>query len=386
MSRIPDVRRMIAELVALPSVSSVDPALDQGNLAVIECLAEWCEALGFAVDIRRLPGDPGKANLVATLGRGEGGLVLAGHTDTVPFDADRWASAPFTLSERQGRLHGLGTSDMKAFLALALEAVRTLEAGQLDAPLVLLATADEESGMEGAKALAGSGPVAGRQAIIGEPTGLHPIRVHKGMMMEAVRVTGRSGHSSDPSLGINALEAMHGVIGELMTWRDELGRRYRDERFAVPVPTLNLGHIHGGDNPNRICGEVVLHYDLRPLPGMSPEALRAEVETRLRGVMAERPGELTLSSLFPGQPPMETPETAEIVAAARALTGEEPGAVAFGTEGPWLRDLGMDVIILGPGDIAQAHQPDEFIALDRLAPTVTLLQRFIHRFCMEGAA
>ncbi|WP_440996168.1 acetylornithine deacetylase [Arhodomonas sp. SL1] len=386
MVELPALRRMIVELIALPSVSSVDPALDQGNRAVIECLAEWCEALGFAVDLRPLPSDPDKANLIATLGRGEGGLVLSGHTDTVPFDGDLWRSDPFTLTEREGRLYGLGTSDMKAFLALALEAVREVDPRRLRQPLVLLATADEESGMEGAKALVEEGRQFGRHAIIGEPTGLRPIRVHKGMMMEAVRITGHSGHSSDPSLGINALDAMHRVMGELMAWREALGERYQDARFGVPRPTLNLGHIHGGDNPNRICGEAELHFDLRPLPGMSIPELRAELESRLTAVMAEHPGALSIRSLFPGQPPLETPEGAEIVEAARALTGESPGAVAFGTEGPWLRELGMDVVVLGPGDIDQAHQPDEYLALDRLEPTVALLRRFIRRFCLEAGA
>ncbi|WP_435103886.1 acetylornithine deacetylase [Arhodomonas sp. AD133] len=386
MAALPSLRQMIAELVALPSVSSVSPQLDQGNRAVIDRLAEWCEALGFAVDICPLPGEPHKANLVATLGRGEGGLVLAGHTDTVPYDGDLWASDPFTLTERDGRLYGLGTSDMKAFLALALEAARTVDPAKLAEPLVLLATADEESGMAGAKALAADGRAPGRHALIGEPTGLRPIRLHKGVMMEAVRITGRSGHSSDPSLGINALEGMTRVLNELLAWRDELATRYRDVRFEVPQPTLNLGHIHGGDNPNRICGSAELHFDVRPLPGMELAVLRAEVERRLRDVLDDYPGEIAVRSLFPGQPPLETPETAELVGAAAELTGHEAGAVAFGTEGPWLRDLGMDVVVLGPGDIAQAHQPDEYLAMDRLDPTVALLRRFIQRFCLEPRA
>lgn len=384
-ARLPDLNGMIAELVALPSVSSVDPARDQGNRAVVERLAGWLEALGFACDLRPLPGASRKANLVATLGRGDGGLVLSGHTDTVPYDEGLWASDPFRLTERDGRLYGLGSCDMKAFLALAIEAARDLRAGDLRQPLVILATADEESGMDGAKALVEAGARIGRHAVIGEPTGLAPVRLHKGVMMEGVRIVGRSGHSSNPALGVSALDAMAKVLPELVAWRDELAGRYRDARFEVPYPTLNLGCIHGGDNPNRICPSAELHLDLRPLPGMSNEALRAELRTRLEHLLADFPGRLELRSLFPGQPALETEAGAEIVAAARQLTGTEPGAVAFGTEGPWLQHLGMDVVVLGPGDIAQAHQPDEFLAMDRLQPTVELLRGFIRRFCLEPA-
>lgn len=383
---VPDLTGMIRELVALPSVSSVEPAWDQGNRAVVERLAEWLEALGFACDLRPLPGRPEKANLVATLGAGEGGLVLSGHTDTVPYDDGLWASDPFRLTERDGRLYGLGTCDMKAFLALAIEAARDLRAGDLQQPLILLATADEESGMDGAKALVEAGQHFGRHAVIGEPTGLAPIRLHKGVMMESVRLIGRSGHSSNPALGISALDAMAAVLPELLRWRGELAERYRDARFEVPYPTLNLGCIHGGDNPNRICPSSELHLDLRPLPGMSNTELRAELGERLQHLLADFPGRLELRSLFPGQPALETDAGAEIVRAAAALTGVEPGSVAFGTEGPWLQQLGMDVVVLGPGDIAQAHQPDEFLALDRLQPTVELLRGLIRSFCLEPPA
>jgi acetylornithine deacetylase len=388
MTNAPDLGTMLRELIALPSVSSVNPELDMGNRPVVERLAEWLEPLGYDVELQPIPGQPEKANLIATLGRGPGGLVLSGHTDTVPYDDARWRSDPFTLTERDGRLYGLGTSDMKAFLALAIEAARDLRADDLKAPLVLLATADEESGMEGAKALVDAGRNLGRQAIIGEPTGLKPVRMHKGVMMEAVRLIGRSGHSSNPAFGVNALDAMTKVLNVLIDWRGELAERYSDSRFEVASPTLNLGHIHGGDNPNRICAETTLQFDLRPLPGMSNEELRAELRQRLERELDFFPGELEITSLFPGQEAVETPEAAAIVEAARELTGAEPGAVAFGTEAPYLARLGTDVIVLGPGDIAQAHQPDEYLALDRINPTVKLLRRFIDRFCVnprEGA-
>lgn len=381
----PPLMDMLRQLIAIPSVSSVTPALDQGNRAVVERLAEWLEGLGFACELQTIPDAPDKANLIATLGRGPGGLVLAGHTDTVPYDQTGWTSDPFQLSEREGRLYGLGTSDMKSFMGLIVEAVRDIRASDLKQPLVVLATADEESGMTGAKALVDAQRRIGRHAVIGEPTGLRPIRMHKGVMMEAIRIQGRSGHSSDPSLGANALEGMLRVLNDIIAWRQQLQSKNVDPRFHVPVPTLNLGHIHGGDNPNRICAHCELHIDIRPMPGMDLEELRYVLRQRLPRVLGDPGLSLELVSLFPGLPPMETPEAAQIVRATEALTGYQAEAVAFGTEGPFLRDLGMDVVILGPGDIAQAHQPDEYLALDRLQPTVDLLQQLVHRFCVEPA-
>jgi acetylornithine deacetylase len=379
----PKLLDMIGRLIEIPSVSSVNPAEDLGNRRVVEVLAEWLGGLGLATEIQAIPSDPNKANLIATLGQGEGGLVLAGHTDTVPYDHDRWRSDPFKLSERDGRLYGLGTSDMKAFMALVVEAVRGLRARDLKQPLIVLATADEESGMTGAQALLDAGRPLGRHAVIGEPTGLAPKRMHKGVMMEAIRVIGRSGHSSDPALGVNALDGMTRVLNELLAWRGELQARYQNTQFRVPVPTLNLGHIHGGDNPNRICPEAELQIDIRPLPGMSLDELRAELDSRVRRALGDEPWGVELRSLFPGLPAMETPAGAAIVAASERLTGMDATAAGFGTEGPFLAQLGADVVILGPGDIDQAHQPDEYLRLDRLAPTVDLLGRLVEEFCLR---
>jgi acetylornithine deacetylase len=376
---------MMAALIAAPSMSSVSPAYDTDNRAVIDLLAGWLDGLGFAVEVLPLATQPNKANLIATLGQGPGGLVLAGHTDTVPYDEGRWRQDPFRLTERDGRLYGLGTSDMKVFFALAIEAARGFVGQPLKQPLIILATADEESSMDGAQALVDLGRPKARYAVIGEPTGLRPVHAHKGIMMESVRLIGRSGHSSDPSLGLNAIEGMHRVIGDLLAWREELQACHHDPRFQVPVPTLNLGHIHGGDNPNRICAACELHLDLRPVPGMALEELRETLNRRLHDLLGETSFGWEVSPLFAGTPPMHTDKHSAIVQAAEAMTGHDSEAVAFCTEGPYLNALGMETIILGPGDIAQAHQPDEFLALDRLQPTVELLAGLIEQFCVGGA-
>ena len=380
----PALMEMLTKLIAQPSMSSVSPAFDSSNRAVIDLLASWLEPMGFEVEVIPLPSQPHKANLIATLGKGPGGLVLSGHTDTVPYDEGDWSLDPFKLTERNQRLYGLGTADMKSFFALAIEAARHVNAAELKAPLILLATADEESSMDGAKAIVALGRPKARYAVVGEPTGLRPIRSHKGIIMEAIRISGQAGHSSDPSLGNSALEGMHKVLGEILAFRSELQAQYHDPLFQVPVPTLNLGHIHGGDNPNRICGHCELHIDLRPLPGMDLDELRGMLAHRLSHTLDGSGLKLVIDSLIDGTPPMHTEANSEIVKMAEKLTGHDAEAVAFCTEGPYLNSMGMETIILGPGYIDQAHQPDEFIGLDQLDPTVTLLRNLIQRFCVQG--
>lgn len=384
MRKIPDMLDMIRELVAIPSVSSSNPDLDLGNRPVVEHLAGWLETLGFATELLPLPGQPQKANLVASLGQGDGGLVLAGHTDTVPFDEGRWRSDPFSATVRDDRIYGLGTSDMKTFLAIAADVSAEFTARRPVRPLTLLATADEECSMSGARSLAESGHPRARYAVVGEPTGLRPVRMHKGIMMERLRVLGASGHSSDPTLGRNALEGMHRVLGALLELRKTLQRDNRNPAFHVDRPTLNLGHIHGGDNPNRICPECELHFDLRMLPGMQIETLRRQLRAAAAQALEGSGLELDYAPLFDGVPAMETPADSAVIWAAESLTGATAGAVDFGTEGPFFSRMGMETLILGPGDIEQAHQPDEYLALDRIEPMREILRQLVQRFCFEA--
>jgi acetylornithine deacetylase len=381
MTAKPALREMIDRLVATPSVSSVDPSVDMGNGAVIDLLASWLEDEGWAVERIAVGESPAKANLIATRGRGPGGLVLAGHTDTVPFDEGRWTSDPFEVAERDGKLFGLGTSDMKAFLALAIEASRAFSDRELKEPLILLATADEECGMDGARALVEAGKPAARRAVIGEPTSLRPIRMHKGCAMERLELVGRSGHSSDPRYGASALDGMHEALGAIVGLREQLAHAHRHEGIEPPFPTLNLGRIEGGDNPNRICARCALDYDLRILPGMDLGEVRRAIHHRVAEAVKGRGLEVIHESLARSVPPFETPADSALVRAAEALTGHAAGGVAFGTEAPFLRELGMDTIVLGPGDIAVAHQPDEHLPLDRIPPMIDLLQGLIGRLC-----
>ena len=373
----------LQNLVSLPSVSCAVPEWDMSNRSVIDYLATCFGDLGFNTQVMELA-QAGKANLIATLGSGEGGLVLAGHSDTVPYDANRWQSDPFKLTEKDGKLYGLGATDMKGFFPVIIEAIKPYIGKTFKHPLIVLATADEESSMSGARALTkaafpGASP---RYAVIGEPTELVPVRMHKGIMMEAIRVRGQSGHSSDPALGNNALEAMNQVMNELIGLRTELQLKYRNAGFAVQTPTLNLGCIHGGDGANRICGDCELHFDLRVLPGMDNDEVRAAIQQRLTPI-AERSGtDIVLSSLFEGVDPFGEDEHSELIKLCETLTGNHSESVAFATEAPFMQQLGMQTVVLGPGSINQAHQPDEFIPLSQIEPAVNIVRGLIEKYCL----
>ncbi|MDH5377239.1 MAG: acetylornithine deacetylase [Gammaproteobacteria bacterium] len=383
MVNTPDLMELMAGLIRTPSVSSVSPEFDQSNMALIELLASWLEDLHFNVEILPLPMQPNKANLLASMGSGPGGLVLSGHTDTVPYDAGLWNFDPFKLTEKDQRLYGLGTSDMKGFFALAIEAARRFDPKQFKHPLFILATADEESSMEGAKMLVDLGRPKARHAVIGEPTGMRPVHRHKGIIMEAIHVHGHGGHSSNPSLGVNAIEGLHRAIDMLLNWREELQGAHQNKEFNVPFPTLNLGLVSGGDNPNRICSHAQVHFDLRILPSMDMALVHEELDKRLETVFKETSYRFERRQLSPGTPAMDTDVNAPIVKAIEKLTGYASEAVAFCTEAPYLNSLGMQTVVMGPGDIAQAHQPDEFLSLDRLQPTVDLLEKLIYEFCVQ---
>lgn len=372
----------LSRLVAVPSVSSHDARLDCSNRGVAELIGTWLEDRRFEIEWMAVPRGADKVNMIATLGSGVPGLVLSGHTDTVPVDEHGWDTEPFKLTQRDDRLHGLGAADMKAFFPLVLEAIDTIDAARLKRSLVVLATADEESSMAGVKTLMTSAKLDGGQALIGEPTGLRPIRMHKGVMMEVVRIFGRSGHASIPDSGRSALEGMNKVMTDLLAWREDLGRRYRHQAFTVQTPTLNLGHLHGGESPNKICAECELHIDIRVLPGMDPGEVRTELRARVAATLDGSGLTAEVEPLFEGVPPFETDAHAEIVRMAEALSGHSAGAVAFGTEGPYLQRMGVQTVILGAGDIARAHQPNEYVPIAHFEPMVKILRGLIEHFCI----
>ena len=377
---IPKPVEMLKTLIAEPSVSSVDAGRDMGNLAVVSHLATWLEDLGFEVEVLALPERSSKGNLIARRGSGTDGLVLAGHTDTVPCDEALWNADPFALSERGEKFYGLGTCDMKGFFPLALAAAANHQRSRLKRPLTIVATADEESSMDGARYLAAKGIPKAAAAVIGEPTDMRPVRAHKGVAMISIAVAGASGHSSNPALGDNALEAMHRIIGALIAFRAGLAEKHIDPGFEVSVPTLNLGCLRAGDNPNRICGHAELQIDLRLLPGMDTAAVVDDLRECVERASGETPA--TVRTLFRPVTPYQTPAQGRLVGALETLSGRPAHAVAFGTEAPFFQALGMETVVFGAGSIDQAHQPNEFLQASQLRPMEDALTALIAQYCL----
>ncbi len=381
MKNLPNFTDSLTQLIASASISSSQPSWDQGNLNVIQLLATWFEQLGFNIDIQAVPQTRNKYNLLAKLGDGEGGLLLSGHSDTVPFDENRWNSNPLEVVDKNDKFYGLGTCDMKGFFAFILQVSKNLSAKQLKKPLYILATADEETTMAGARFFTKNQHIKPDVAIIGEPTNLVPVTMHKGHMSHRITIHGQSGHSSKPSLGVNAIEIMHQVIGQLMQLKENLARNYSNQAFDVTEPTLNLGAIHGGDNANRICGQCELDIDMRSLPGMADSELILLLSETLKPLAEKYPNRVSFSELDPSSPSFEQNQSSELVTIAEEISGHHCCAVNYATEAPFIQQLGCQTIVLGPGSIDQAHQPNEFLAHSEIEKTEKILVNMIQRYC-----
>lgn len=365
-------------LIETPSISANTPEWDQSNHAVIEKLATWFQDLKFSIQVIDVA--PGKQNLLAKMGHGDGGLLFSGHSDTVPFDAGRWNTDPHQLIEKDNRFYGLGTADMKGFFAFILEAAKSVDWSKQKKPLYVLATCDEETSMLGAQHFTKTSPIQPDFCIIGEPTSLKPIRAHKGHVAKAIRVTGKSGHSSNPALGINAIEIMNEVLFSLMQLRNTLIKKYHNPGFEIPEPTMNFGHIHGGDSANRICGCCELHFDIRPLPEMSLEGLDHLIRDSLQEIQVKWPKCIDIQSLHDSIPGYECPEHSPFIQSIEQLTQQKTQTVNYCTEAPFLQQV-CPTLVLGPGSIDQAHQPDEFLSFDFIQPTTDILTKAIYRYC-----
>ena len=381
--------KRVSELVAADSVSSPDPSWDSSNRRVISHITNYAEQDGWSVDVQSLEETAdGKANLIATLGEvtsdasEPAGLVLSGHTDTVPFDAGGWDSDPLRLTERDGRLYGLGSTDMKGFFAIALEAASAFDPKDFKAPLYLLATADEESTMRGARSLRRDQLPLARAAVVGEPTDLQPMRMHKGIMMQGVKLRGQSGHSSDPSLGNNVIDALPTLLSVLSSYRSELATKFRCELMAVPVPTINFGCVHGGDSPNRICGELDFSFDVRMLPGLEYQDVERDLNARLVEIAAQHDIDIEMRRLVEPVPAFEQAADSDLVVACEQASGHASDAVNFATEAPFLKSLGLETIVMGPGSIDVAHQPNEYMPMDQIQPAIDTLRELIRRYCL----
>ncbi|WP_133406092.1 acetylornithine deacetylase [Parashewanella tropica] len=378
---LPNFEQTLTQLISLSSISSNIESEDESNHQVISLLATWFETLGFTVQTIPVPNTRNKFNLLAKLGGGEGGLLLAGHSDTVSFDEIGWNSNPHKVENKDGRFYGLGTCDMKGFFAFILQVCQGLSVKQLKKPLYILATADEETSMAGARFFAQSQDIRPDAAVIGEPTNLIPVIMHKGYMSHKIIVMGKSGHSSRPSAGINAIEVMHQIIGKLLELKSNLALNYQNQAFDVQEPTLNLGTVRGGDSVNRICGHCELDIDIRSLPGMKDHEITHLLAETLKTVVEQYPGRIRFEELEPSSPSFNQDKNSNLVKFAEQISHQSCCAVNYATEAPFVQQLASQTIVLGPGSIDQAHQPNEFLAEDQIDNTLMILTGLIQRYC-----
>jgi acetylornithine deacetylase len=310
--------------------------------------------------------------------------------DAVPAESEGWESDPFTLTRRDGSYVARGVADMKGFLALAVNRLAAADIPRLGHQLVLLFTHDEETGTLGARRLVdepGAVPPLPRAAIIGEPTSLRILRMHKGHLRLRLSFTGVPAHSGLPHLGVNAVEATGRAIVALAELRQALERERPSnaEHFPeVPYVTLNLARVAGGGPVNVVPADCVLDLGVRLLPGMSADEMTRRVRAVVEEVVSPVPFEL---AVLGETPPMIAAENAPII---RLLAGElgQTGSCSapFGTDGGWLSRLGLDCAIWGPGSIEVAHKPNESLPTAEFVRAGELLTRVVHRACAAGPA
>lgn len=374
-----DVVELLRELVAIDSVSS------RSNVPIAAVLEARLVALGF--ETRRYPYlDPAgveKVNLVALAGPaadppGAGGLCFVGHTDVVPHDP-AWKEA-LVVQEREGKLFGRGTADTKGFIAAVLAAFARIDRSRLSRPLVALFTADEEVGCVGAKRLVGEAPVRPAHAIVGEPTGLTPVRAHKGYWLGEVEVVGAEGHSAHPEVGRSAIFDAARLLGRIEAVAEEL-RADTDPTYAPPFTTLNVGTIAGGKAPNVIPGSCRFPVEWRPLPRQDGEEVPRRIRAELARLRATDPRFEARFEVVRRDDGVETPPDAEIVRFLEAETGRRATTIPFGTELPHVTALGARGCVCGPGDIREAHRTGEFVPRAELERAVELYVRAIETFC-----
>lgn len=381
MASLTDVE-LLARLVAL------DTARPNGNLAAIDVLADALDRPGVRSRVLPAP-EGGKANLLVEIGPeatgDRRGLMLSGHTDVVPAAEPEWTSDPFVLNERDGHLYGRGAADMKGFVAVATNVVRELDPASLGTPLVLLFTYDEEVGTLGARHFAETWTARDglpKLAIIGEPTRLDVVRAHKGIVELRVTVQGCAAHSGYPHLGRSAIEPAGRIVTALAALREALAAERVDASAAfpeVPFVSLNVGTIRGGAAPNIVPDRCVAELTLRPLPGVATGPLIDRVREAVTAAAGDAPWQMEVVS---ESPPMLTPPESPLLRALADATGRTtPTTVSYATDAGWLQTLGMECAIHGPGDIATAHRPNEFVPLADLRIARTVLERVIEDIC-----
>jgi acetylornithine deacetylase len=384
---MPENGERLSPLEMLARLVAFDTESDKPNAALIDSVATYLD--GWGVPYRRLPdASGGKVALFATIGpMRDGGIVLSGHTDVVPVAGQDWTSDPFTLRVENGRAYGRGAVDMKGFGALALSLVPEMLAAGLTRPIHLLLSYDEETTCLGSMdAITRFGTELPRPAacLVGEPTGLEVADAHKSIVTCLTTVHGREAHSSRPELGANAVSAACDLVAALNRIADRMIERGdASGRFAPPATTIHVGTIQGGTARNILAKECRFHWEYRGLPDLDPAEIPALFEAAVAEVTARRLnryGEFgrieTLEEVaIPGLAPDPGSEAERL--ALRLAGRNRTVAMPYATEAGRFQAAGIPTVVCGPGDIAQAHQPDEFITLAALEAGEGFLRRLI---------
>ena len=375
-----ELMAMIERLVGFPTVSR------NSNLGLIEWVRDYLAGMGVT---SRLTYDATgkKANLFATVGEGSrAGLVLSGHTDVVPVDGQVWDTDPFKATVVGDKLYGRGTADMKGFIANALLLVPKYLAAKTDAPLHIALSYDEEVGCIGVRSLIQDLTEMGLKTagcIVGEPTMMQPIIAHKGTHRFRCCITGREAHSSYTTQGVNSIEYAARIIVYIRQMADRLAQlETRDYAFTVPFTTLQTGTIKGGIASNIVPKDCEFNFEARTMPGASADRMYQEIQdfaaTLLPEMLRVEPNAVIAFEMLASAPGMSAEESDAIVQLAVGLSRNKPnGAVSYGTEAGLFHQAGIPSVICGPGDIEQAHRPNEFVALEQLAQCEQFMTRLV---------
>jgi acetylornithine deacetylase len=368
---------ILIDLVSIPSVSSMS------NRPVIEYALQYLDESDWLTNMHSYHDLTGteKLNLVATTKHNFSEiaeLTLVCHTDTVPFDP-AWNEAVHPVL-RDARVYGRGSCDVKGFLACVLDAVGQVDATRLSRPLALVLTADEEVGCLGAKYLAGKDAIKSRYMVIGEPTGLTPVRAGKGYALGEIVVHGKEAHSAFPERGRSAIRDAARVLERLDNVARQLAARTSSD-FDPPFTTLNAGLIQGGTAKNIVPGECRITVEWRPTPGQDAGWAGMIIKEELEHLSREFPGfsaEFQVTRLDPAFKPSETNHLASVF---ESLTNRRSTTVAFGTEAAHLASLTSEALVFGPGDMTVAHKTGEFVPIEELRGCVTYLTAAIQQLC-----
>jgi acetylornithine deacetylase len=374
---------LLRRLVAFDSTSA------NSNLPIADFICEYVERPG--VTISRNPNDDGtKTNVVVVAGpdsadSGGGGLVLCGHLDVVPATEPGWHSDPFRLTERDGTWVGRGACDMKGSIALAVNVLAGADLGRLRQPLALLLTYDEELGTLGAQRFAETWPadaVLPTKVLVGEPTSLRAVRMHKGHLTMRVTVTGKAAHTGSPHLGSNAIEAAVRVVQALSRLAGVLKQRRCDSSAffaAVPFPVLSVSCIHGGTAVNVVPDHCVIDLGIRLLPGMNTQDAIEQVRDT---VAKSEPHGNAIVEVVGNSPPMLTaPDAALHASVCDLLDQKQSCGVSFASDAGPLSTRGFECVLFGPGSIDVAHRPNEFLPIDEFRQARSVLDRLVERLC-----